>query len=85
MSLGQGSIEYNRGAVGYGRRIKHLNDKKVKANSPWWCIENEFKKEESEDWIPKNYPPHEKPRRHITALTIEIPPALQTCIENVAN
>jgi hypothetical protein len=38
-----------------------------------------------EYWIPKNYPPYEKPRKRLTALTIEIAPALQTCREDLAN
>ena len=33
----------------------------------------------------QTYPPHEKPWRHLTALTTEIAPALQTCREVAAN
>ena len=79
-----GSIEYNRGAAEH-RRINHLNDEKVRANSPWQYSDNKFRKEESEDWIPKTYPPREKPRRRLTALAIERVPALQTCREDTAN
>ena len=48
-------------------------------------MDNKFRKEESEDWIPKTYPPRKKPRRRLTTSTIEIPPALQKYRADVAN
>ena len=81
-------VEYNWGAVECNRSIKHLNDGKVRANLPWWYvddIDDKFRKEENEDWNPKAYPPREKPRRRATALAIEIAPAFQTRREDAAN